>query len=146
MTAMARWNDAPVMSLRDAFDRLFENAFTPVMGGNSGTSSAGIATNVWETGDGYQVAMLMPGVNPEQITLTTLGNTITVEGSLEFSQPEGARVVWQEFGPSQFRRQIGLPADVDGDKVHAEYHNGILLLTAPKAEHAKPRTIKVDAA
>ena len=146
MTAMTRWNDAPVMSLRDAFDRLFENAFTPVMGGSSGTSSAGIATNVWETGDGYQVAMVMPGVNPEQITLTTLGNTITVEGSLELSQPEGARVVWQEFGPSQFRRQIGLPADVDGDKIQAAYHNGILLLTAPKAEHAKPRTIKINAA
>ena len=144
MTGMTRWNDAPVMSLRDAFDRLFDNAFTPVMGGSS--DSSGIATNVWEMGDGYQVAMLMPGVNPEQITLTTLGNTITVEGSLGLSQPEGARVVWQEFGPSQFRRQIGLPADVDGDKVQAEYHNGILLLTAPKAEHAKPRTIKVNAA
>ena len=146
MTAMTRWNDAPAMSLRDAFDRLFENAFTPVMGGGSGSASSGIATNVWETGDGYQVAMLMPGVNLEQITLTTLGNTITVEGSLELSQPEGARVVWQEFGPAQFRRQIGLPADVDADKVQAAYQNGILLLTAPKAEHAKPRTIKVNAA
>jgi HSP20 family protein len=146
MTAMTRWNDAPVMSLRDAFDRLFENAFTPVMGGGSGSPASGIAANVWETGDGYQVAMLMPGVNPEQITLTTLGNTITVEGSLELSQPEGARVVWQEFGPAQFRRQIGLPADVDADKVQAAYQNGILLLTAPKAEHAKPRTIKVNAA
>ena len=146
MTAITRWNDTPVMSLRHAFDRLFKNAFTPVMGGGSGSASPGIAANVWETGDGYQVAMLMPGVNPEQITLTALGNTITVEGALELSQPEDARVVWQEFGPAQFRRQIGLPADVDGDKVQAAYHNGILLLTAPKAEHAKPRTIKINAA
>ncbi len=146
MTAMARWNDAPAISLREAFNHLLENAFTPVMGGSSGSSSSGIATNVWEMGDGYQVAMLMPGVNPEQIQLTTLGNMITVEGALELGQPEGARAVWQEFGPARFRRAIALPTEVDADKVQAAYHNGVLLLTAPKAEHAKPRTIKVNAA
>lgn len=149
MTAMTRWSDrwsdAPVMSLRDAFDRLFENAFTPILAGGAGSPTSGIATNVWETADGYQIAMMLPGVKPEQISLTTVGNTITVEGALELSLPDGARVVWQEFGPARFRRQIGLPADVDGDKIQAAYQHGILLLSVPKAEHAKPRTIKVNA-
>ncbi|MDP8921945.1 MAG: Hsp20/alpha crystallin family protein [Chloroflexota bacterium] len=131
------------LPLRDAFDRLFEGAFTPVFG--EGTASAAtIPTNVWETGDGYQVALLVPGVDPESVELTALGNTITVSGSLAVNQPEGARAIWQEFGPSRFRRQIGLPSDLDSEKVQAAYRNGVLLLTVPKAEHAKPRQIKIQ--
>ncbi len=99
---------------------------------------------MWETDEGYQIALLAPGVNPEQVEITALRNTITVSGSLEVGQPEGAKAVWQEFGPSQFRRQIALPAEVDAERIQAAYHNGILLLTVPKAEHAKPRQIKVQ--
>jgi HSP20 family protein len=143
MTDLMRSNYRSMLPLRDAFDRLFESAFTPVFGENA-ASSASIPTNIWETGDGYQVALLVPGVNPESVEVTALRNTITVSGSLEVHQPEGARAIWQEFGPSQFRRQIGLPADVDADKIQAAYRNGVLLLTVPKAEHAKPRQIKLQ--
>ena len=144
MTALTRWNDRPMVSLRDAFDRLFENAFTPIFGdGMVGTW--GVRANVWETNDGYQIALLLPGVDPQSVEITALGGTITVAGKFEVSQPEGGRVVWQEFGPAEFRRQIGLPMEVDSEKIEAAYRNGILLLTVPKAEHAKPRTIKVQA-
>ena len=143
MTDLTRFNHRSMLPLRDAFDRLFEGAFTPVYG-EGAASSATIPTNVWETGDGYQVALLVPGVNPESVEVTALRNTITVSGNLDVNQPEGARAIWQEFGPSQFRRQLGLPADVDADKVQAAYRNGVLLLTVPKAEHAKPRQIKLQ--
>ncbi len=143
MNGLARTSEYRMFPLSAAFDRLLESAFTPVMGSNGSTSS-NIAANVWETGDGYQIALLAPGVDPEQIEITALRNTITVSGTLEVGQPEGAKAVWQEFGPSQFRRQIGLPAEVNSDEVQAAYRNGILLLTVPKAEHAKPRQIKVQ--
>jgi HSP20 family protein len=143
MNGLARTSEYRMLPLSAAFDRLLESAFTPVMGSNGSTSS-NIAANVWETGDGYQIALLAPGVDPEQIEITALRNTITVSGTLEVGQPEGAKAVWQEFGPSQFRRQIGLPAEVNSDEVQAAYRNGILLLTVPKAEHAKPRQIKVQ--
>ena len=143
MTDPMRSNYRSMLPLRDAFDRLFEGALTPIYG-EGAASSAPIPTNIWETGDGYQVALLVPGVNPESVEVTALCNTITVAGSFEVHQPEGARWVWKEFGPSQFRRQIGLPTDVDADKVQAAYRNGVLLLTVPKAEHAKPRQIKLQ--
>ncbi len=143
MNGLARTSEYRMLPLSAAFDRLLESAFTPVMGSNGSTSS-NIAANVWETGDGYQIALLAPGVDPEQIEITALRNTITVSGTLEVGQPEGAKAVWQEFGPSQFRRQIGLPAEVNSDEVQAAYRNGIVLLTVPKAEHAKPRQIKVQ--
>ena len=143
MTDLMRPSYRSMLPLRDAFDRLFDGAFTPVYGEGAANATQ-IPTNIWETGEGYQVALLVPGVNPESVEVTALRNTITVSGSLEVHQPEGARAIWQEFGPSQFRRQIGLPADVDSDNVQAAYKNGVLLLTVPKAEHAKPRQIKIQ--
>ena len=58
--------------------------------------------------------------------------------------PEGAKAVWQEFGPSKFRRSLRLGAAVDPARVEAIYRNGLLLVTMPKAEHAKPRQIQVQ--
>ena len=143
MTGLMRSNDRPMLPLRDAFDRLFEGAFTPVFG-DGGHGASSVATNVWEAGDGYQVALLLPGVNPDSVEVQALRNTITVSATLDVNQPEGARVIWQEFGPSQYRRQIGLPAEVDSEKIQAAYRHGVLLLTVPKAEHAKPRQIKIQ--
>jgi HSP20 family protein len=143
MNGLARTSQYGMLPLSAAFDRLFQTAFTPVMGSNSETSS-GVAANIWETGDTYQIALVAPGVNPAEVDITALRNTITVSGSMEVGQPEGVKSVWQEFGPQQFRRQISLPAEVDSEHVEATYRNGILLLSVPKSEHAKPRQIKVQ--
>jgi HSP20 family protein len=143
MNGLARTSEYRSLPLSAAFDRLLQSAFTPVTGGH-GDMSSGVAANIWETNDAYQIALLAPGIDPEQVEITALRNTITVAGSLEVGQPEGAKTIWQEFGPSQFRRQIGLPSEVEGDGIQAAYRNGILLLTAPKSEHAKPRQIKVE--
>src|SRR4051812_25895294 len=145
MNGLARTSAYTMLPLSAAFDRLFESAFTPVMGSNGGASSP-VAANIWETQDAYQIALLVPGVNPEDVEITALKNTITVSGSMEIGQPDGAKTVWHEFGSRQFRRQIGLPAEVNSDGIEATYRNGVLLLSAPKAEHAKPRQIKVQAA
>ena len=146
MMALTRWNDAPVMSLRDAFSQLFDNSFAPTLSNGMTSYQSGAAANVWETGEEYQIAVMMPGVDPDKVNLTTVGNTLMIDGALELGTPEGAKSVWQEFGPAQFRRQLTLPAEVDSDKIKAMYRNGILLLTVPKAEHAKPRSIKIQAA
>ena len=64
---------------------------------------------------------------------------------MQLAQPEGGRFVWQEFsqGPTQFRRELTLPTEVDPAKIEARYQNGVLTMIAPKAEHAMPRQIKV---
>src|SRR5918998_5079498 len=141
--SFARPSNSGMLPLREAFDRLFESAFTPIMHGGA-DSPNGIKANIWETDDAYQVALLVPGASPENVEVTALGNTITVSGAWAAAQPEGAKAVWQEFGPSEFRREIGLPAEVDSEHVEAAYQNGVLLLKLPKAEHAKPRQIKVQ--
>jgi HSP20 family protein len=144
MQGLARTSEYGTLPLSAAFDRLLQTAFTPVFGSTGGAPSE-VAANIWETADGYQIALLVPGVNPEHVEITALNNTITVSGSMDVGAPKGAKAVWYEFGSKQFRRQIGLPSEIDSDHIEATYRNGILLLTAPKAEHAKPRQIKVQA-
>jgi HSP20 family protein len=139
----ARPSNSGMLPLREAFDRLFESAFTPITSAGADAPN-GIKANIWETDEAYQVALLVPGASPENVEVTALGNTITVSGTLAAWQPEGAKAIWQEFGPNQFQRQIGLPAEVDSEHVEAAYQNGVLLLKLPKAEHAKPRQIKVQ--
>jgi HSP20 family protein len=143
--AYARPSDRGMLPLREAFDRLVESAFTPMNGVGAGNYSE-IKANIWETDDAYQIALLMPGADPASFDVSALGSTIRVAGSLTAPRPEEAKALWQEFGDSQFRRQIGLPSELDSDHVEAAYQNGVLLLKVPKAEHAKPRQIKVQTA
>ena len=90
---------------------------------------------------------MAPGLDEQTINLTVHDDTLAIEGTLAFQAlPEGAKVVWQEFnpGPARFRRSLRLGASVDASKVEAAYRNGLLVLTMPKAESAKPRQIRVN--
>jgi HSP20 family molecular chaperone IbpA len=100
--------------------------------------------NVWETPEGYQAALLAPGLDEQTINVTVHDDTLVIEGELQFAVPEGAKPIWQEFGPSKFRRSLRLGSAVDPARVEAMYKSGLLLVTMPKAEHAKPRQIRVQ--
>ncbi len=145
------WRTRPATNpFSQVLDRLFEQTFTPFTagsaadGGNTGYQS--LPVNVWETEDAYHAALMAPGLDEQTINLTVHDDTLAIEGTLAFREvPEGARVIWQEFnpGPAKFRRSLRLGAAVDASKVEALYRNGLLLLTMPKAESAKPRQIQV---
>jgi HSP20 family protein len=147
------WRTRPATNpLSQVLDRLFEQTFTPFTaggpadGGSTGFQS--LPVNVWETQDGYYAALMAPGLDEQTIDLTVHDDTLAIEGTLAFQAPDGARVVWQEFnpGPARFRRSLRLGASVDASKVEAVYRNGLLVLTMPKAEYAKPRQIHVKVA
>jgi HSP20 family protein len=134
--------------LRQWVDRVFDDAFARESG-STGNSSAGfqsLPVNVWETSEGYQAALLAPGLDEQSFNVTVHDDTLVIEGELKFSVPEGAKPIWQEFGPSKFRRSLRLGSAVDPGRVEAIYRNGMLLVTMPKAEHAKPRQIRVQVA
>jgi HSP20 family molecular chaperone IbpA len=150
--AIDLWRTRPyTMSspLRQWVDRVFDDAFaqmgTPGSSGQS-TGFQSLPVNVWETADGYQAALLAPGLDESSINVTVHEDTLAIEGELSFNAPENAKTIWQEFGPAKFRRSLRLGAAVDPAKVEAMYRNGLLLLTMPKAEHAKPRQIQVQVA
>lgn len=132
--------------LRQWVDRVFDEAFSRDQQGGGSAGFQSLPVNVWETPEGYQAALLAPGLDEEALNVTVHDDTLAIEGELRFSVPEGAKAVWQEFGPTKFRRSLRLGAAVDPGRVEAIYRNGLLLITMPKAEHAKPRQIRVQVA
>ncbi len=144
------WRTRPYSSfntpLRQWVDRVFDDAFAREGSSATGQSAGfqSLPVNVWETGEGYQAALLAPGLDEQSINVTVHEDTLAIEGELTFSVPENAKPIWQEFGPSKFRRSLRLGTAVDPARVEAMYKNGLLLVTMPKAEHAKPRQIQVQ--
>src|SRR5438552_14027920 len=132
----------------DVMERVLNDRW-PALAAGRGEGGAPVAQpvpmNAWEGQDGYHLALMAPGADPSAISITAVGGTLTVEGELNVGTPEGARPLWQEFGPSRFRRTIQLPDAIDADAVEAYYKNGLLFISVPKAEHAKPRSIAVKA-
>lgn len=102
------------------------------------------AINVWEDEQNVLAEVDLPGLNLEKLEVfVTEGNQLTIHGERLLQQQKGA--VWhrQERGFGQFERELTLPAMVDADKVEAKYELGVLRLTLPKSEAAKPRKIAV---
>ena len=145
--AIDLWRTRPYTlgTFSEAVDRLFDQMVGQTNGQNGGsTGYQSLPVNVWETNDGYHAALLAPALDEQSINVTVHEDMLVIEGELKFQTPEGAKTVWQEFGPAKFRRSLRLGAAVDADKVEAIYRNGLLMVAMPKAAHAKPRQIQVQ--
>lgn len=101
--------------------------------------------NVGEDKDHVYVEALAPGLNPDTLEISVLNNTLRISGEKpaigEKIRPEAYHR--NERSAGRFVRTITLPVEVNGDKVAAEYKNGLLGITLPKAEAAKPKQISV---
>jgi HSP20 family protein len=150
--AIDLWRTRPYSGINAPFrqwvDRVFDEAFAREGTAGNGASAGfqSLPVNVWETPEGYQAALLAPALDEQSISVTVHDDTLAIEGDLRFSVPEGAKPIWQEFGPAKFRRSLRLGSAVDPARVEAMYKNGLLLVTMPKAEHAKPRQVQVQVA
>ncbi len=101
--------------------------------------------NLSEDKENLYVEMVTPGVEPESINVSVTGSTLTVSAErkgLEDVKPE--RIHRNERPVGSFTRSIELPVEVEMDKIEAYYKNGLLVITLPKAEAAKPKQIKVN--
>jgi len=99
-----------------------------------------------ETTDGYTLKAQAPGLDPATLAITLTGNTLTIEGEKK-ARPVGEtdNVLRRERTTGKFTRTINVEGPIAEAGVTADYKNGILTVTLPKAEAAKPRTIAVNA-
>ncbi|MFN8526536.1 MAG: Hsp20/alpha crystallin family protein [Chloroflexota bacterium] len=139
------------LTLRDAMDRLFDQAFSPALRGTLGEASRTeqsnyVPTNLWEDGSNFYIHVQAPGLDAESVDITATNNMLVISGKLTMPAPEGAKALWQEWTGAQFRRQINLPARYNADGVEATYKDGVLTVTVPKPEEMKPKSIKVQIA
>jgi len=128
--------------VHDELNRLFGR----FNGANRLQPPLGPAVNIWEDEQNVYAEANLPGLKLDQIEiLVNEGNQLTIQGARAQPSPEGAVLHRQERGFGQFLRQLELPALVDADRVEAKYEQGVLRLTMPKSEAAKPRRIDVKA-
>src|SRR5919199_1243440 len=147
---MTMWDPfQEIESLRREIDRAFEDAGLGPLGRRGRLAFLpGRAArqyplvNVYDNGETFTVEALAPGLDPDKIDLSVLRNTLTIGGEKTGPQgvpPEG----WHrmERAAGRFMRTVELPAEVDPDRVNATYHNGLLVVSVPRAESARPRKV-----
>jgi HSP20 family protein len=133
-----------MVSLREAMDRLFEDSFiSPRLQGQ--WSGRGTGANLFETSEGFILQVPMPGVKADDVEITAQQDTLSLKWQTNIQVPEGASVLWQGFQNGQYQQSFSLPSPINADRAEAHYTDGILTLSLPKAEHAKARTVKVNA-
>jgi HSP20 family protein len=112
----------------------------------SGEESAALipAVDVYEDESGITVKADLPGVSKEDLSIRVEGETLTVEGRVRLGETQQLGEVYAEVRHAQFKRSFVLSRDLDTPKIGAALKNGVLTLTVPKIEQAKPRRIPVS--
>lgn len=137
--------DRPMVSLREAMDRLFSQSFTPTAGGPFGEyNRPNVPANIWEDAEGYHVWLLVPNVEAESIQVTAQSGVLSVAGEMRSDAPEQTKQLHQEWAPSRFERHMRLTTAIDSENATAAYKDGVLKVYVPKAAQSRPRTIKVN--
>jgi HSP20 family protein len=122
--------------VQDEVNRLFGYRF----------AQGGLPVNLWADEHNLYVEADLPAMDPAKLDVSvTEGNKLTVSGERLAPTVEGAVWVRQERPVGKFSREVVLPVLVDPDRVEASYEHGVLKLTLPKHEAAKPRKITVKA-
>jgi HSP20 family protein len=93
--------------------------------------------------DHYEVNFDLPGVDPATIDVTVERNVLTVRAERSWSRQEGDQVVISERGHGKFVRRLFLSKGLDGDRISANYHDGVLTVTIPVSEQAQARKIEI---
>ncbi|SOC53695.1 HSP20 family protein [Blastococcus aggregatus] len=104
----------------------------------------GMPMDVWQSDDGYHVALDLPGIDPERVEITCERNMLTIRAERRAEYEEGHNVLLAERPQGSFTRQLQVGDALDTTKVTATYNNGVLTLTIPTAESAQPRRIEVQ--
>ena len=139
--------------LRDAMNQLLQDSVVPSGGARSGWStSSGAMTrpvplDVYATPDEAIVIAAVPGMTPQNLEITYTDNTLTLSGSVpsavDSEQCQNATWYLRELWSGQFQRTVMLPFEVDPAQAQATFGHGIVRITLPKAEWAKPQKIAI---
>jgi HSP20 family protein len=146
MSNLTRWEPVrEMMTLREAMDRLFDDAFTrPISLRDGGWSSP--AVDMYQTDDEVVIKAALPGFTADDVQINVTGDVLTIRGEVKHEEEKNEKA-WhireQRWG--SFERSVALPTAVVSDRAVADFENGILTIKFPKAEEVKPKTITVKA-
>jgi HSP20 family protein len=145
--AIVRWEPfRDLLASQKEFDRLFREAFTPGFGeGELSTRTWAPPVDIFENENNIVLKAELPGVEPKDVEIRVEDNTLYLKGERKFekeTKEENYHRIERSYG--SFARSFSLPNSIDAEKVGADYKDGLLTLTLPKREEAKPKTIKIN--
>ena len=146
--SISRWDPfREMLSLREAMNQLLEESYVrpgQTAGAGAQAGVQGLALDVADRGDAYEVKASLPGVRPEDIHCAVQGDTLTIRGESKAEQErrEGNYLL-RERRSGVLQRSISLPAPIEADAVEADYQDGVLTLRLPKSRASMPRRIEV---
>lgn len=100
--------------------------------------------DIFESEEALTVVLEMPGVSKDMVDVGVENGLLTVEGRINFGKYEGLQPVYGEYNVGPYRRSFRISNELDQSKISAEMRDGVLTLTLPKAEKAKPRRIEIS--
>ena len=154
MTNLARtnvsgsgWEPArEMMTLREAMDRLFDDAFTRPFNFGAGAESLMPAVDLYQTENEVVVKAALPGLKSEDVQISITGDVLTLRGDFKQETEQKEKTYHlHEQRHGLFERSIMLPTVVETEKAKADFENGVLTVVLPKAEAVKPKTINIKA-
>jgi HSP20 family protein len=129
----------------DTFDRQIDRMFEEALRAFGTSESAWVpACNVWEDLNGFYVQMALPGWEPKDVALEVNNQMLSVKGERPEETSGSRKHLIREIADGRFVRIFKLPTTVDHDKASANYKNGLLTISFPKREEAKPRRIVIE--
>jgi len=144
MSNLIRWEPArEMMTLREAMDHLFDDAFTRPFRLSNGFGSVP-SVDMYQTDNEIVVKAAIPGVKTDDVQINVTGELLTIKGEVkekEEVKEKAYHLREQRWGT--FERSIALPTEVIADKAKAEFENGVLTITLPKAEEVRPKSINI---
>jgi HSP20 family protein len=133
-----------MMTLREAMDQLFDDAFTHPRGA-SGVSGIP-AIDLYQTADDIVLKASLPGLKADDVQISVESDVLTLRGEYsQESQQKDATYHIRERRSGTFERSVMLPTEVQAEKAKADFEDGVLTITLPKAETIKPKTITIKA-
>jgi HSP20 family protein len=129
-----------LMKLQQALDSYRASSWL-----GAGTSGAGgfPPFNVFRKGDDVVIVAEAPGLNKDELDIQVKGRTIQISGAKSMAYGDHVSLHRRERTAGRFSRSLTVPVEIDADKVKAEYRDGMLAIFLPRAEHDKPRSIKI---
>jgi HSP20 family protein len=145
MSNLTRWEPMrDMITLREAMDHLFDDAFTRPLGGRVGSVVPVI--DLYQTADEVVVKANLPGLKAEDVQITVTDDVLTLRGEFQ-QQTDQDEVTYHllERRSGAFERSVMLPSSVQTEKADANFEDGVLTIKLPKTEAVKPKTITVKA-
>ena len=131
-------------TLRNEIDRLFEAPLTELARASQFLSGAAPAVDVYEDKENFVVKAELPGMKKEDIDVSLHDGSLSISGERSEEKVENGEVYRSERYFGRFQRTVALPASVNAAQIKAQYKDGVLTVTLPKAEEAKPKQIDVQ--